>query len=496
MATITSFAPFADVGTLGVGAPRGANGHLIAIADDGSIVGLVSSSSTGPNPPRAYRTTNNWTSLTVTQTFTVETGSGAAFLSALINSGSVLLAGIWDDAATPDQAETWRSTDDGQTWSLGEVLNAGANYFRPYCYILMSNGKLFSGIGQANPNWWIDATGAGTASVDQGNWAGEGANRMIMDAVEVGTSGRLIVATIDRLNTLGLKTFRIYTSDTYGTGTTAITLSNAAANGAWRVRLYSVPGGTTVLASIYTGTLGVNSIWRSANSGDTWTQITSGFGTPDAFGTFFLASTGQIVVGSTLNGFYLSTDDGVTWSFISITGSPAATNIYSFVEAPITGGTRLFAAGSTGSGGSANPYIWASNDLLSELLIEPDLIPNDERIFTPAIGPFNNESECAIFDPLLTADWEFGSREVPIYLNQLVFENGSGQALSFTNFADAVLEFSATGQILSKANVEGVFGHYLGWTLQSRPDTDGCSPFRIETVEMEYAPTRQWDTSP
>ena len=53
-----------------------------------------------------------------------------------------------------------------------------------------------------------------------------------------------------------------------------------------------------------------------------------------------------------------------------------------------------------------------------------------------------------------------------------------------------VLFIITTGLILSKYDV-ALFGHYLGWTLKG---TD--PPFRLETVEMEYQPTRVWDTTP
>src|SRR4029453_1713263 len=134
-----------------------------------------------------------------------------------------------------------------------------------------------------------------------------------------------------------------------------------------RVRLYSVPGTTIVLASIYTA-VGINSVWRSADSGETWTQIT---GTEDASGTFFYTSAGDLVVGSHIGGCYVSHDLGLTWTFVATSGAQVATEIFSVMEAPTPGGFRLFAAGYYGvAGTNPTPGIWASN----EYAPAPDLV--------------------------------------------------------------------------------------------------------------------------
>jgi hypothetical protein len=81
---------------------------------------------------------------------------------------------------------------------------------------------------------------------------------------------------------------------------------------------------------------------------------------------------------------------------------------------------------------------------------------------------------------------------VPVYgTSGIAFlVNNVGRTLSLVNNVGATLVLVSGGLALSKADA-ALFGHYLGWTLQG---TD--PPFRIETVEMEVQPTREWDTSP
>ena len=95
------------------------------------------------------------------------------------------------------------------------------------------------------------------------------------------------------------------------------------------------------------------------------------------------------------------------------------------------------------------------------------------------------------FSPLLFADSERKSVPVPVQTNVIQWiVNDMGVRMIPVNNAGEVFRIITTALILSKANAD-LYGHYLGWHLQG---TD--PPFRIETVEMEYQPTRVWDTTP
>lgn len=94
------------------------------------------------------------------------------------------------------------------------------------------------------------------------------------------------------------------------------------------------------------------------------------------------------------------------------------------------------------------------------------------------------------FEPMLTADTESRAVRVPVQNNLLdVIEVTSGERAALVNSLADPLALITTGWVLSKHET-AVYGHYLGWTLRG---TD--PPFRVETVELEYAPTRSWDTT-
>lgn len=94
------------------------------------------------------------------------------------------------------------------------------------------------------------------------------------------------------------------------------------------------------------------------------------------------------------------------------------------------------------------------------------------------------------FYPVLTADSERKSVVIPTQHNLIIYlVNDWGALCVVTNHAGHILEFVTTGLILSKAD-GALFGHYLGWTVKGLDP-----PFRLETVEIQYAPTRAWDTT-
>lgn len=97
------------------------------------------------------------------------------------------------------------------------------------------------------------------------------------------------------------------------------------------------------------------------------------------------------------------------------------------------------------------------------------------------------------FSPQLFADSERKSVPVPVQNNLILFWTNNAPRpvdMVMVNGAGEILELVTTALVLSKADAS-LFGHYLGWHIQG---TD--APFRLETVEMEFAPTRLWDATP
>lgn len=91
--------------------------------------------------------------------------------------------------------------------------------------------------------------------------------------------------------------------------------------------------------------------------------------------------------------------------------------------------------------------------------------------------------------PTLTIESELASVTVPISGgNTLTIVNNSGVALQLQNNAMANLTIISGGMVLSRGDAP-LSGHYLGWTL-----TGNDPPYRIQAVQLEVVPTREWST--
>ena len=95
------------------------------------------------------------------------------------------------------------------------------------------------------------------------------------------------------------------------------------------------------------------------------------------------------------------------------------------------------------------------------------------------------------FFPTLAAESERRAIRVPAQANVIDFlVNDAGADMVLTSTLGELLAIVTTGWILSKHDAS-LFGHYLGWSLRGRD-----APFRVETVELEVAAMRVWDTTP
>jgi len=116
-------------------------------------------------------------------------------------------------------------------------------------------------------------------------------------------------------------------------------------------------------------------------------------------------------------------------------------------------------------------------------------IENDVgTILILGIGPFPCQCLPQPFEPILSADSEGRSVIVPVQNNLVQWlENDAHEDLEVVSDDGETLAVVTTGLILSKHDT-AIYGHYLGWTIRGE-DT----PYRIETIEMEYAATRAWE---
>lgn len=92
-------------------------------------------------------------------------------------------------------------------------------------------------------------------------------------------------------------------------------------------------------------------------------------------------------------------------------------------------------------------------------------------------------------DPTFTVDSENGSEVIgATFSNTVTWINAAGQVVTWVNATSAVVSWLSQGTILARAQAT-MFGHYLGWTYAG---TD--PPHRLQAVELEYVPTREWST--
>jgi len=97
-----------------------------------------------------------------------------------------------------------------------------------------------------------------------------------------------------------------------------------------------------------------------------------------------------------------------------------------------------------------------------------------------------------IINPTVTIDSEASSLRVPLKTSNQITRivNNVGVRMRLLNNNGDPLTILTQGIILAKEQAT-LFGHYLGSTI-----TGTDPPYRIQAIEMEYAPTREWDTSP
>jgi hypothetical protein len=414
MAVLTKFDLVKDLTTIGITPPAGFGGHLIIPISATEWIGAVSSDNANLNSI-VYRTTDAWTTLSVVGT--VAEPAGSTIMMAFARSGTTVLWTPSDAATAPDSATIYRSVNTGLTYALAQNVGGGG-FRRVYGLFKMSNGSWIAGLGQdPAPRYYTSATD-GASWVDQGVFAGEGANRMFAcPPIEVGTSGRIIVAICDRLSILGANNVTLYTADSFMTGTTTSRISGLGLLSPWPCRLYQSTTTGTLFASIPKG-VGDNAIYRSTDLGVTWTPIA---GTPEAQGDFAEIS-GILVVpkGGASPGIYQSVNDGLTWSLVTVVGS--FSQGFMVRAAPDNSAFYFSAMSGTGGGANAHPLIFMSNPIVSDPLtgvLFGDFNLGKIRL---AFAGALTDDEAAVTWQVKTRPVFGGSPQTPAYFRRLVLK--------------------------------------------------------------------------
>ncbi len=316
---------------LRVTGPIPVNATVNVLLSTGSTL-LAACNSILPELTGIFRSTDNGNSWSLIPN---TAPGGDRSLSALAVSGSTifltlrgerLLFGLFIDG------NTYRSTDNGSTWTL---INTGM--INPVGYgILVDGSRIFVAgydgiyVTTNNGNTW-------TASN-----TGLEPKLIANDFLQSGSS--YFIAT---------DFYGVYRSTDNGTTWSAINAGLTTPTGRPRSVFALAAVGSTLIASADNG------LYRSTNNGTNWTRITSGL--PEISRNLKFApvvTAGNTLIGySSDRGIYRSTDEGQTWTQ-SNTGLPSGFTLRAFAVS----GTRVFAAVSISTGENRDRSVWTSTD--------------------------------------------------------------------------------------------------------------------------------------
>lgn len=206
----------------------------------------------------------------------------------------------------------WRSTDQGNNWSLvGTTLN-GLDTLN-ISSIIVKNDTIFAG---AMPGIF--------KSTDNGiNWISSGLNNINIWSLTINDNGHIFAGT----GTGGNGCYR--STDNGSTWTLQLNI------GEYHRVIVSINQAGTIFAADLDGT----GIHRSTDNGDTWGSVNNGLLTdlPNGKHVRFVAinSSGTLFAGTTTDGLFKSTNNGDNWIQIGIPAKISATvtkNSYVFVS--------------------------------------------------------------------------------------------------------------------------------------------------------------------
>jgi PGF-pre-PGF domain-containing protein len=286
--------------------------------------------------------------------------------SVVLPDGSIVVMGGISDGSNVLN-DTWRSTDNGTTWTL---MNASSGWEarKAHSTVVLSDGSIVLMGGLEGSNELSDTW----RSTDNG------ATWMLMNASS-GWSGRYwhssVVLPDDSIVLMGGQDDSSKLNDTWRSTDSGATWNEVNSSSGWSARnthqsavLYD---GSIVLTG---GSLGsgnhLNDTWRSTDNGSTWTELnsSSGWSQRRSHSMLVLPDSSIVLMGGTddttnLNDIWRSTDNGSTWTLINASADWPERSYHSNVVLPdgsmvLMGGYydastryndtwRLFTAGST-----------------------------------------------------------------------------------------------------------------------------------------------------
>jgi len=274
-----------------------------------------------------------WTRVTASAGWT---GRGEHSSVAMPDGSIVLLGGI-TDISPFIMNDTWRSTDNGATWtrvtaSAGWLARCGhTSVVMPDGSIVLMGGYSGGG-GVKNDTWRSTDNGATWTRVNaSAGWTG----RQGHSSVAMPDGSIVLMGGFDS----GFK------NDVWRSTDKGATWTQVNASAGWTPRdahsSVAMPDGSIVLmgGAVSGGTF-KNDVWRSTNNGTTWTQVNASAGWSTGYSHSSVAMLdGSIVLmggygGGYKNGTWRSTDKGASWTQVNISSGWSARNDHTSVVMP------------------------------------------------------------------------------------------------------------------------------------------------------------------
>jgi outer membrane protein assembly factor BamB len=343
------------------------------------------------------------------------------------DGGIVLIGGI--DGIGPWVTDIWRSTDNGATWT---EMNTSAGWTPristssvaiPDGNIVMTGGHNSSSGSQTNETWRSTDNGA--------TWTLQNASAA-WPAREQHTSVAMPDGSIVLMGGADSSTRMNDVWRSMDEGVTW-TLMNASAGWSGRQTPSSVamPDGSIVLMGGYSNSGRMNDVWRSVNYGATWTRMTAGAAwTPRDLLSSVAMPDGSIVLMGGADGGYpsdvwRSIDNGATWT--EVNASPG------WIGRQTPGGTVAMPDGSIVlMGGTNNTFmndVWQLRTTGSSLQ-NPLHRYNVSGIYQVSLQVYNNLGYNSIREPGYI---QIASVHPPPPASQALFRNNLNRTGDFSN---------------------------------------------------------------
>ena len=272
-------------------------------------------------------------------------------------NGNIVAAGGYHDGLS-ESNDTWRSSDGGYTWT--QLANAGWSVRKAALSATLQNGHmlLMGGYNQGatySDVWESVDGGDSWVMVNASAWpARQEASSVVLP------NGSILV--------YGGNLGQVLHNDEWisadeGSTWRQISVINSPSERRMGVMVISPTTHDLILISGIDGRIGLSDVWRSTNSGASWTKVNSnipfaadalsGATMPD--GSIIITGGSTFPAGVRMNAVYRSTDEGTTWTRLSDAPfSPRDCAGYGIDSK----GNLMLTGGSVGNAGTGSSEVW------------------------------------------------------------------------------------------------------------------------------------------